>query len=440
MKVVKLTAENLKRLKCVEITPKGNIVEISGANGAGKSSVLDALFWTLAGTREVQKQPVRHGASEGRTEIELDDLIVRRKFSQTGTTLQVERKSDGVRIDKPQAVLDKLYGRIGFDPLAFSRMKPKEQFEQLRKLVKIEVDVDKLDELNRSDFAKRTDINREIKTLKGQWEGITIAAGLPDQKIDVSALSAKVEEAANHNKNIEIERSRRAASASLRQSALNDIKDNDDTISELRLEIKKLEDRIEATATENETIRSRIVTIDAEIAALPPIPGVIDTSAVRAEINKAVSVNAEIDRRSRKLDLAKQIQDLEHKSSSLTDAMDGREKTKRAAIAAAEFPVEGLGFGSDEVLLGGVPFEQASSAEQLRASCAIAMSMNPELRVIIIRDGSLLDEKSMEILSGLAKDKDFQCWIEVVDTSGTVGVVIEEGVVVADNQKSNEQA
>ena len=40
------------------------------------------------------------------------------------------------------------------------------------------------------------------------------------------------------------------------------------------------------------------------------------------------------------------------------------------------------------------------------------------------RDGSLLDERSMEILGALAKDKDYQVWMEVVDTTGTVGEAI----------------
>ena len=38
MKIVRLTAENIKRLVAVEITPDGNVVQITGKNGAGKTS------------------------------------------------------------------------------------------------------------------------------------------------------------------------------------------------------------------------------------------------------------------------------------------------------------------------------------------------------------------------------------------------------------------
>src|SRR3972149_5444565 len=41
--IVRLTAENVKRLKAVSIAPDGNLVVLSGRNGPGKSSGRDAL-------------------------------------------------------------------------------------------------------------------------------------------------------------------------------------------------------------------------------------------------------------------------------------------------------------------------------------------------------------------------------------------------------------
>ena len=49
MNIVKLRAENIKRIVAVEIEPDGALVQITGRNGAGKSSVLDAIWWALAG-------------------------------------------------------------------------------------------------------------------------------------------------------------------------------------------------------------------------------------------------------------------------------------------------------------------------------------------------------------------------------------------------------
>lgn len=440
MKIVRLMAENIKRLKCVEINPKGHVVEISGPNGSGKSSVLDSLWWTLAGTRGMQKQPLRQGASDGVSVIELDDLKVTRRYSHTGSTLVVERKVDGVRLKSPQDVLDKLLGKIAFDPLAFSRMKPAEQFNQLRSLVKLDVDVDKLGELNRSDFEKRTDINREIKSLQAQVDGMTIPTNLPPEKIDVSALSAEVEAAATHNKDRELESGRRAAIKanieSLQQKAL----DNDMKIAEANKQIEELQKKIAFHKSEAESRRKMADGLQNELDRKQPIPDAIDVSDVRKKIDDAITVNMNISRRQDRDWMLEKIAEKKKLADDLTAAMEARAKRASSAIASAKFPIDGLGFGANEVLLNGVPFEQGSTAEQLRASCAIAMAMNPEIRVITIRDGSLLDDKSMAVLADLAKGNDFQLWIEVVDTSGSVGVVLEDGVVVADNQKADQQA
>lgn len=48
MKIIALQAENVKRLVAIEIRPDGNLVQITGKNGAGKTSVLDCIWWALA--------------------------------------------------------------------------------------------------------------------------------------------------------------------------------------------------------------------------------------------------------------------------------------------------------------------------------------------------------------------------------------------------------
>src|SRR5690606_15287184 len=103
---------------------------------------------------------------------------------------------------------------------------------------------------------------------------------------------------------------------------------------------------------------------------------------------------------------------------------------KAKAIAAANLPVPGLSFDADAVTLNGVPFDQGSDAEQLRASVAIAAALNPKLRVIRIRDGSLLDEDGLQLVAELAEQQDMQVWIERVDASGKVGFVIDDGALV----------
>ena len=48
-KILKLQAENIKRLKAIEITPEGHVMVVGGKNGQGKSSTLDAIWYALGG-------------------------------------------------------------------------------------------------------------------------------------------------------------------------------------------------------------------------------------------------------------------------------------------------------------------------------------------------------------------------------------------------------
>src|SRR3990167_8194324 len=130
--VVSLIAENVKKIRAVEIRPTGELVEITGRNGAGQSSVLDSLWWALAGAKHTQAGPLRKGARRARNRLDLGELIVERRFTETGSTLTVE-KADGARFPSPQTMLDALLGALAFDPLAFVNQDPREQFEALRR-------------------------------------------------------------------------------------------------------------------------------------------------------------------------------------------------------------------------------------------------------------------------------------------------------------------
>ena len=55
------------------------------------------------------------------------------------------------------------------------------------------------------------------------------------------------------------------------------------------------------------------------------------------------------------------------------------------------------------------------------------MSSNPKLRVMQIRDGSLLDDDGLLAIADLAEQHNYQVLIERVDSSGKVGVVMEDG-------------
>lgn len=98
-------------------------------------------------------------------------------------------------------------------------------------------------------------------------------------------------------------------------------------------------------------------------------------------------------------------------------------------LEEASFPVVGLGFDEDGVTFEGVPLDQASQAQRVRVSVAMGIAMNPELRVLLVRDASLLDDESMGMIAQMAEDADAQLWLERVGDGDAGAIIIEDGAV-----------
>ena len=72
MKIIKLEAENIQKIKAVEITPEGNTVIISGKNSQGKTSVLDSIAMALGGKNMIPQKPIRKGQKEATVKVDLE--------------------------------------------------------------------------------------------------------------------------------------------------------------------------------------------------------------------------------------------------------------------------------------------------------------------------------------------------------------------------------
>jgi hypothetical protein len=60
---------------------------------------------------------------------------------------------------------------------------------------------------------------------------------------------------------------------------------------------------------------------------------------------------------------------------------------------------------------------------------AIAMASNPKLRVIRIKDGSLLDDDALALVAQTAEQHDYQVLMERVGTGDPGAIIIEDGQV-----------
>ena len=404
MKIIELRAENVKRLKAVDITPDGTLQVVAGRNAQGKSSVLDAIWLALGGGKAGKDtaRPIRDGEDKASVTLNLGELIVTRTWTTAGSKLQVQ-SADGATHKSPQGMLDALVGQLSFDPLAFTRLSARAQRDALVDLVDLDVNLDELDTERQRLYDQRTDVGRQGKNI-GE---VTVDDSLPDEQQSATELIADIRQA--HEQ----------AKANARRQ--NDLEKAQERAQDLRRQIDQLYDELDGAVLDISNTQAAI-----EVQQQPR-----DTAELERRLATIEETNAAIQSNQQAKERQAQRDQMRQQYEELTNRIDALDKQKAAALAGAEFPIEGLAFDEQGVTYRGVPFSQASSAEQIRVSLAMAMALNPKLRVLRIMDGSLLDEDAMTAIREVVAEHDFQLWIERVGNSDQGAVVLEDGEVAA---------
>jgi len=413
--IVELQMENLQRIKAVRIRPDGALVAVTGKNGAGKSSIFDAIEAAIEGARVIKSEPIRRGADEGVVRLDLGEISVERTFAKRDdgslkTEVRVMR-ADGSPISRPQEVLNSFFGKLSFDPLAFDRLDAKGKFEALRPLV-AGVDFEAIARADKKDRDQRLIVGRDYERVKAHAGSIAVGDDVPEAPIDTEALRATIASARNYNADIDARRVRR-------EGAEQAIEERLDKAEKLRAEAAELEAAAEA--------------LQKKLGEAPALPAKQDIDELERELERAMLKNSLVDKRAEKTKAELEAKALGKSYDDLTKQIESRIAAKQTAIAKAKLPA-GVSFTEDDtILLGGVPFEQASTAERIRAAVELAMAMNPKLKVICIREGSLLDKASLAMIAKIAEERGYQVWLEVVRDDDMVGFVIEDGELAAVN-------
>ena len=412
-----LKAEQFKRLELVELdfTGQTGTYAVMGANEAGKSSLLDALESVLAGRKATKfEQPIHDDGDEARIVATFDDIIVTRTFKKGKPPTITVTGTDGRRFANTEEIMKALYAHVALDPLAFSRLKDDEQVATLLPL--IGYDPKKDDDATFTARFNRTAVGRDRDAAKARRDGITLpklSEPLPAVLVSVAALSDEL--AVALGKNNEREGWVRTAEQRARE------------VAEGHQRVQALEIELE------EEVAAVLAHINAHERAVEILAtrAIVDVEPIRAAILTAETTNNNISQRDEyaRLDVAYNSEMAEY--AALTQTIEKIAARKKKALSEAKMPVPKLTIDPESNLLmfAGTPFSQASTGVMIRTGVAIAMALNPNLRLIIIRDASLLDAGNRKVIDDIAKANDFLVLMELADENAPVGVVIEQGTV-----------
>ena len=388
-RVVELRVSNFARVKAAAIRPGRGLVEITGRNGQGKTTILSAIKALVGGKAQAPTRAIRQGAQEAELYADLGPVRVWRKIKHDkhgGETwdIQVTAGDELVRAS-PQKVLDAFKGEVGFDPLAFGRMLPRQQFDVLKRLVP-DFDFEANAEARAQAFEKRTSVNRQEREHRASAERVQLPDGPKPEPVNVSALLDDLQTANDHNASIE---RRQQARTTARQS----IQVKRDQAEELRARAAGLEKEADD--------------LEAKIAAAGDLPPPADVGPIKAALSAADKIKGMItlfEHREYHEGLAKAAA---REAAALTTQIESLDTDKAAAIARAKLPVDGLSLGDGEVLLNGLPIAQAGGAERIEACVEIAMALNPAIKVVLIDEGSELDSDARALVHKMALDRGY---------------------------------
>lgn len=409
-KILSFRAENVKRLEFVEIKPDGKSVVVTGKNEQGKSSVLDSILLALQNTGAAG---LRNGSRKGEVTLDLGDIIVQRRLTEKGAYLSVT-SADGEKLRSPQAVLDKLTGNLTLDPLAFKLMKPSDQRELL--LQAAGIDSSQIDAEERDRYDERRMAKRELESAQSTLSANPVPDDAPDAPVDLDDLLEQQEAAAEAVREADQHEQELAQQVRDLQQTKERIVELENTLQKLRKDQQERETRITQ-------MRKSLPDGDALQSAL---------EAITEKMRSANRINAAYEQRSKHDLAAKTVRERAEAVDRAERALEKVREKRQQAIEQADFGVAGLAVTSDGIEVDGVPFESLSSSRQMRVSTALAMAQNPELRIILIREGNFLDSDAMRAVMALADEGGYQVWIErVQDEAGEIGVHMVEGRVAS---------
>lgn len=418
MKIIQLTTESFKKIDAIEIKPNGKPIVLTGDNAQGKSSILDSIYVAITG--KLPDEPIKKGAKKATIRLNMGDISIERKITPSGSVLEL-KDAEGNKVSSPQKILNELLGALTFDPLEFTRLKPKEQRNQLMQVAGL--NLDELDSKYKAAYDDRTLIGRELKKSEGHLNSL-VKPEITEFELDItdllesrSIIQNKIDDANKHEANLNEVKRRKNHIESQIESIKNEIQSLMEKLESRACELKSIDSELEnlgKTNTENVSeLKTQLSMIDSDIS----------------ECHKNTEAIASI----REYEKAQiQLAEIKKEYDAIDDKVKSIQKDKDNKIKNADFGVAGLEVNDECVIYNGLPFSSMSTAQQIEVSTLIAMKQNPKLKIILIREGALIGSKIWESIVSLAEKHDYQLWVErFQENPGSYGIHIQDGNIVS---------
>lgn len=459
MKLTKIKIKNLFGIK--EYEADGQSVELSGRNGAGKTSVIDAIRLALT-NRSDREYIVRDGETEGEILIETDNgLRIDRKI-RTNQADYKSVKKDGHEVGSPETFLKDIFTPLQLSPVEFMAMDRKKQNAIILDMIDYPWDMNKIREWfgeipswvsydqnilqvlhdiqseNGEYFQSRQDINRDIRNKRAFIEDIAdaIPAGYDAEKWEtenVGELYREIEKIRKENETVE-KAKRMLESRSNKMRAFEADREIELSAIEkeftrretnLKEQIASLEEQIRSCKKElaglnekkqdkislaEQTYKTNVAKYDAELAQYEEYADkeVKSTAELTEKAEYAEEMKGHLNEYRRMENLQSEVEKLAAESKALTDKIEKARELPGEILQEATIPIDGLTVKDGIPLIHGLPISNLSDGEKLDLCIDVAIQKPNGLQIILIDGVEKLSSDMRNELYRKCKEKGLQ--------------------------------
>lgn len=422
MRIARITIRNFLGVQELEFEP-GAFTVVTGANGAGKSSVLEAIGSVFAGGHDATL--IHNGAESGEVVLLLDDgTEIRRSITAKGSYLSARDPERGA-LKSPATYVSRLVDALAFNPVEFLTARADRQVEYLLESLPLSVSQKAVDEalggavkvddlpeghalevlerLRKEVFDERTGVNRSAKDKRatigqlseslpeGEKLGPDLAERIEALEVEDTALGQRhVEESASIDRQA-AERERQVRAEAERQ------------LEELRQEYQRKVDAVKADR--DRTVKSIEAEATERRAALEVevVPRQQELRAEKRALEERAKHAAQHARTREVVStLTTEADALEARSAALTRALEGLDALKGKLVST--LPIKGLEIRDGELFVDGIPFRRVNTARRVQVALNLAAARAKRSSLPLVRvDGlELLDAKTFEAFAAKA--------------------------------------
>lgn len=410
IKINRLEAENVKRIKAVKVEPTANgLTVIGGKNGQGKTSVLDAIAWALGGDR------YRPSEAKNRDSVIPPTLHI---VLSNGLVVERKGKNSDLKVTDPngqkagQQLLNEFVEQLALDLPKFMEASSKEKANTLLQIIGVG---DKLVELEKQEkelFSERTYIGRIADQKEKFAKEQTYYPEAPKSLVSPSELIRQQQEILARNGE--------------NQKKRNFLKELQSDLRRTEAQIDEIEEMLAGAKRDRERLLQ-----DVEIAQ-KSIEELHDEST--AELEESIANIEEINRKVRvNLDKEKAEDDaLTYKNqyAALTTKINDTRKAREDLLNNVELPLPELSVTDGELTYKGQKWDNMSGSERLIVSTAIVRKLNPECGFVLLDKLEQLDLDTLREFGSWLEAEGLQAIATRVSTGDECSIIIEDGYVV----------